>query len=441
MEILPGRAGWPSLLLDPERRYDADAGFGAAERAGAWRAWKRVVASVAPQALIRLVEESGLRGRGGAGFPTGEKWRVCASRDPGQRYAVANGYEADPGALVDRTLMERDPHAVLEGLALAAYAVGASEAFVAVKATYSTALRRLRAAIVAAEDAGYLGANALGPGRHLQIGVREVQGGFVLGEETVLLRALENRRAMPDQRPPYPAERGLWGKPTVVNNVETLVLVRWIADRGVEAFAAATGGPQGGGTTLFQIAGSVARPGVVEAPIGTSLDELLAAAGDPVGRLKAVMVGGPSGGFIPERAVSSPLSWDALRESGAVMGSGSLLAVDSAACIVDLARLMQRFASEEACGKTIPCRIGTRRLSEIGERFSSGRSRPTDTQLAQDLAADIRDGALCALEALAPNPLLSGMRYFAEEFEDHIVRSVCPAGVCRPLGVAAVAAR
>lgn len=434
MRILKGPADWPSVLLARAGTYDPDAGIADAERAGAWTAWKKAAPSLSRAAVIRLVSEAGLRGRGGAGYPTAEKWRTCAAQESDRRYAVGNGYEADPGAQLDRTLMEQDPHAVVEGLAFAAFAVGASEAFLAVKAGYATAVRRLRAAIRQAEEAGYLGQDALGAGFDLHIHLREIQGAFVLGEETALLRALENKRAQPDQRPPYPAIKGLWDKPTVVNNVETLAAVPWIVANGAKAFAA-IGAEGNAGTTLVQLGGALGEAGVAEVPLGTSLKQIIdTVGGSATGKLKAVFVGGPSGGFLPPSALESTvLTPGSLGAAGAIMGSGSILAVDEGTCLVDLAALMTRFMSDEACGKTIPCRIGTRRLYEIGERYTSGRARPADPTLMQDLCSDIRDGALCGHEITATNPLLTGMRYFSDEFEAHIVRGECPAGTCRPL--------
>lgn len=433
MRILKGPADWPSVLLGRAGAYDPDAGLQDAERAGAWSAWKRAAPSLSPSAIIRIVSEAGLRGRGGAGYPTGDKWRTCAAQESSRRYVVANGYEADPGAQLDRTLMELDPHAVVEGLAFAAFAVGATEAYLAVKSGYATAVRRLLSAIRTAEEAGYLGQDALGAGFDLHIHLREVQGAFVLGEETALLRALEGRRAQPDQRPPYPAVTGLWGKPTVVNNVETLAAVPWIVANQAKAYAA-IGTPADAGTTLVQLGGALANSGIVEVPLGTTLRQVIDAVGGGTwGTLKAVFVGGPSGGFLPPSALRTPLTADGLGAAGAIMGSGSILVVDQGTCLVDLAALMTRFMSDEACGKTIPCRIGTRRLYEIGERYISGRGRPSDPELMQDLCSDIRDGALCGHEISATNPLLTGMRYFTDEFEAHIVRGVCPAGTCRPL--------
>jgi len=439
MQILPTPSGTPSILFGRLGAYDPEGPLGPAEAAGAWAAWKRSATTLSPQAVLRLVGESGLRGRGGAGYPTGDKWRACAAVQSDARYVVANGFEADPGAQLDRTLMERDPHAILEGLALAAYAVGATRAFVAVRSTSTLALARLTGALRAAEEAGYVGSDSLGTGFDLHIEVLAVPGGFVVGEETTLLRAIENKRAQPEQRPPYPSRQGLWGRPTVVNNVETLAVLPWIAANGAAAFReiGEDGNP---GTTLVQISGAIARPGIAEVPTGVGLRRVIdrVAGGVRSGaRIKAVLIGGPAGGFLPAaelpRATIGPV---ALTAAGAIWGSGTLVVADESACLVDMATLLERFLSDESCGKTIPCRIGVRRLYEIGQRATQGLARPTDPQLLLDLAADVRDGALCGLEYCAPNPLLSVMRYFREEFDEHFERGSCPAGVCTPLRLA-----
>ena len=432
MELLTGLPKTPSLLLGRIGAYDPDGPLTAAEAAGAWAAWKRTGTSSSPGQVLRAVADAGLRGRGGAGYPTADKWRACAALDADERYVVANGFEADPGAQLDRTLMERDPHLVIEGLALAAYAVGARRAFVGGRAGAETVQRRLSAAIAAATDAGYLGPDALGSGFDLDIEVVAVPGGFVVGEETVLIRALENRRAQPDQRPPYPSGNGLWERPTVVNNVETLALVPWIVANGADEFAA-IGDSANPGTTLVQLSGALARPGIAEVLTGTSVSRLIEEVGGGVrgaGSLKAVLVGGPAGGFLPADGLDVGFGPAALEQAGAIWGSGTLVAVDEQTCLVDMATLLERYLSDESCGKTIPCRIGVRRLYEIGARATSGLSRPTDPQLLRDLSSDVRDGALCGLEYCAPNPFLSGMRYFGSEFDDHFARGTCPAGVC-----------
>jgi NADH:ubiquinone oxidoreductase subunit F (NADH-binding) len=435
MRVLPGLRNAPSILLARLDRYDPDGGRDEAEGAGAWATWRHVGTTASPQQVIRLVGEAGLRGRGGAGHPTADKWRAAAEIQVEERYLVANGFEADPGAQLDRLLMERDPHLLLEGVAIAAYAIGARRALICVKAGAETVIRRLQAAIEAAEDAGYLGPDALGSGFDIDVEVVGLPGGFVVGEETVLLRALENKRAQPDQRPPFPSHKGLWGRPTVVNNVETLAAVPWILANGPAAYAG-IGDVAMPGTTLVQLSGAVATPGIVEVPTGTSLGTIVddLAGGVRTGsKLKAVLVGGPTGAFLPPDQLGAGYTTAGLAEHGAVMGSGTIVALDGNVCLFDMATLLQRFLSDESCGKTIPCRIGVRRLYEIGLRATAGLARPTDPQLLLDLAAYVRDGGLCGLEKLAPNSFLSGMRYFAQEFDDHFVRRTCPAGACTQL--------
>ena len=442
MKLLRSPRGTPSLLLGRVGTYDADGTFADAEKAGAWVTWRQTLPNISRPALLRVIEESGLRGRGGAGYPTGAKWRAAAHQPADVGYLVANGFEADPGAQLDRTLMENDPHAILEGLAIAAFTVGATRAYVVVQAGYAVALRRLESAVREAEEAGYIGTDALGTGFDLHVEVLPLPGGFVVGEETVLLRAIENKRAQPDQRPPYPTRSGLWDRPTVVNNVETLALVPWIVANGARAFSE-IGDPAHPGTTLVQITGAVAKPGIAEVKLGTSVGSLINNVGGGVragSTLKAVLVGGPAGGFLPPDALNTPFEAAALAAGGGIWGSGTIVVADERTCLVDMATVMERYLADEACGKTIPCRIGLRRLYEIGSRATSGLSRPTDPQLLLDLSADVRDGALCGLEYCAPNPLLSGMRYFAQEFEEHFARGSCPAGVCTPLRVAAGAA-
>ena len=441
MPILSGDPRWPSILLARAGVTGAATDIDAAEGAGAWTAWRQAAGALTPEQVARLVATSGLRGRGGAGHLTGAKWQACAASPSRIRYVVANGFESDPGAQLDRTLMESDPHAVVEGVALAAYAVRATKGIIAVNARYSTAIKRLRGAVADAESKGYLGASAMGTGSELRVEVRGLSGSFALGEETVLLRALEDRRAQPDQRPPYPSERGLWGEPTVVNNVETLAAVPWIVANGSSAYAA-IGGPDAPGTTLVQLSGAVQRPGIVEVPMGTTLRAIVEGVGGGcTGTFKAVLVGGPSGGFLPADALDTPLGYGELSAAGAILGSGTIVVADQSTCLVDLAALLTRYLNDEACGKTIPCRIGTRRLAELGQGFCTGRSRPTDAVLVADLAADIRDAALCGLERTAVNPLLTGMRYFGQEFEDHTQRGSCLAGVCQPIRVASVTHR
>ena len=354
-----------------------------------------------------------------------------------RRYVVVNGYGADPATGTDRFLLERDPYAVIEGAAIAAFAIGASEVIVAVRADATEAIRRLEAAIGAAEEAGFIGFDVFGSGHDIVVTVRPVQGAYMLGEETVLLKALEGKRGQPEQRPPHPAERGLFGMPTVVHNVQTVAAVPWIIRNGGEAFAA-IGSADSPGTILVQVR-TPARDGIAEVPLGTPLRDVVALGGRlPAGRsIKAILVGGPSGGLLPPELLDTPYDFESLRAAGAHIGSGSVVVADDRACIVDLARLLTRFCAGEACGKTIPCRIGTRRLVEIADRVVDGRPRPTDPQLLEDLSADIVASALCDHERLTTLPLTSGMRYFRSELDEHILRSACPAGVCHPIAVAA----
>jgi len=436
VERLKTPAAWPTILLGRAGAPDPT-DLDAAVRDGAFDGLRRVIRNLGGTATIATIASAGLRGRGGAGFPAAVKWRTAASVDAARRYVVVNGYGADPATGTDRFLLERDPFSVVEGAAIVAFAIGASEAIIAVRADASEAIRRLEAAIGAAEEAGFIGFDVLGSGHDITISVRPVQGAYMLGEETVLLKALEGKRGQPEQRPPHPAERGLFGMPTVVHNVQTVATVPWIIRNGAEAFAA-TGAPDSPGTILVQLR-TPARDGIAEVPMGTPLREIVELGGKlPAGRtIKAILVGGPSGGLLPPDLLDTPYAFEALRAAGAHIGSGSLLVADDRACVVDLARLLTRFCASEACGKTIPCRIGTRRLVEIADRVVEGRSRPTDPALLEDLSADIVASALCDHERLTTLPLSSGMRYFRSELDEHILNSACPAGVCHPIAVAA----
>ncbi|HUP55440.1 MAG TPA: NADH-ubiquinone oxidoreductase-F iron-sulfur binding region domain-containing protein [Methylomirabilota bacterium] len=440
--LLRTPADWPAILLPRDEAADP-LDLAAAREAGAFVGLRRAVHDLGPTGTVATVASSGLRGRGGAGFPTGEKWRAAAAAPAGvsgQRYVVANGYGADPSSQTDRTLLERNPYAVLEGAVIAATAIGASEAIIAVRAEAADALRALDAAATAMLDANLAGEDILGSGRSVDISIRPVQGAYMLGEETVLLKALEGRRGQPEQRPPQPTTRGLFEQPTVVQNVQTLAAVPWILANGAEAYAA-IGSKASPGTILVSVQ-APAGAGVAEVPIGTSLRDIVALAGPraAAAELKALLVGGPSGGILPAELADTAYEYEALRAVGAHIGSGAIVAADKRACVVDLARLLTRFCADEACGKTIPCRIGLRRVSEIGDRVATGVPKPTDVQLLADLSADIVGSALCDHERLATLPFASGMRYFRSELDEHILRSSCPAGVCRPIAVAAGAA-
>ncbi|MFL5668371.1 MAG: NADH-ubiquinone oxidoreductase-F iron-sulfur binding region domain-containing protein [Chloroflexota bacterium] len=437
--VLKTPAAWPTVLLERVDRTDASdpTDLDAASRGGAFGGLRRVVRELGATATTAMIFGSGLRGRGGAGFPAATKWRTAAATDAARRYVVVNGYGADPATGTDRFLLERDPYAVIEGAAIAAFAIGATDVIVAVRAEATEAIRRLTAAIGAAEEAGYIGFDAFGSGHDIVVTVRPVQGAYMLGEETVLLKALDGKRGQPEQRPPHPAERGLFDMPTVVHNVQTIAAVPWIIRNGEAAYSA-IGSPESPGTILVQIR-TPAGDGIAEVPLGTPLRDVVALGGKlRAGRsIKAVLVGGPSGGLLPPELLDTPYDFEPLRAAGAHIGSGSVVVADDRACIVDLARLLTRFCASEACGKTIPCRIGTRRLVEIADRVVDGRPRPTDVQLLEDLSADIVGSALCDHERLATFPLTSGMRYFRSELDEHIVRSACPAGVCHPIAVAA----
>jgi len=434
--ILATPEAWPRLLLARATAADPT-DLPAAVRDGAFVALRSAIRELGPTATIATVADSGLRGRGGAAFPTAEKWRIAAEQPADRRFVVVNAYGADPASATDRTLLERDPYAVVEGAAIAAFAVGAEEAIVAVRAEATEARNALERAVAAAEAAGYLGPDVLDSGLTIRVRVAPVTGAYMLGEETVLLKALEGKRGQPEQRPPYPAVRGLFGAPTVVNNAATIALVPWILRNGPTAFTG-LGDPTVPGTWLVALRGPVGE-GVAEVPTGISLRELVDLAGGvgPGHSLKAVLVGGPSGGLLPPDLLDTPYLPAALRAAGAHVGSGSVVVADERSCSVDLARLLTGYCSAEACGKTIPCRIGTRRLFEIAERIATGRPRPTDVELAGDLAADMVASALCDHERLATLPLTSALRYFRTELDDHILRSSCPAGVCHPIAVAA----
>ena len=413
--------------LDPSSLDDALA-------LGAYEALRSAATDLTPDEVVERISASGLRGRGGAGFPTGRKWAL-ARRQPAPRYVIANGDEGDPGAFMDRLVLESDPHRVVEGLALAAFAVGAEEGFFYVRAEYPLAVRRVREAIRQAEERGLLGERALGGRLRLRLEVREGAGAFVCGEETALVASLEGRRGMPRLRPPYPAERGFRGRPTVINNVETLACVPWILRHGPEAFAAmGTGSSKG--TKVFALAGKVRHGGLIEVPMGATIREIVEELGGGVPggrRLKAVQLGGPSGGCLPASLGDTPVDYEALRRSGAIMGSGGLVVLDDRDCMVDIARFFLRFTCDESCGKCTFCRIGTRRMLEILERLCEGRGREEDLANLEELADRVSRTSLCGLGQTAPNPVLTSLRYFREEFEAHVRDGRCPAGRCAAL--------
>jgi NADH-quinone oxidoreductase subunit F len=379
-----------------------------------------------PGEVIDIITHSGLRGRGGAGFPTGTKWKLGRASEGPVKYVICNGDEGDPGAFMDRLVLESDPHRVLEGLAIAAYAVGATQGFLYIRAEYPLAVRHTRAAIEKAAERGLLGA--------LQLAVREGAGAFVCGEETALIQSLEGKRGMPRLRPPYPVERGFRGMPTVINNVETLACVPWILRHGAEAFAA-FGTRTSRGTKVFALAGKINRGGLIEVPMGITIREVVEEIGGGIkhGRqFKAVQLGGPSGGCIPARLADTPIDYDALAQTGAIMGSGGLVVLDERDCMVDIARFFLKFTQAESCGKCTFCRIGTKRMLEILERLCAGQGRRDDLAKLETLADYVSRGSLCGLGQTAPNPVLTTLRYFREEYEAHL-EGRCPAGRCPAL--------
>ena len=383
--------------------------------------------SLTPAEIVSTIADSALRGRGGAGFPTGRKWALARAQPSAVKYVICNGDEGDPGAFMDRLVLESDPHRVLEGLAIAAYAIGAAEGYLYIRAEYPLAVRHTRAAIRQAEERGLLGP--------LHLEVREGAGAFVCGEETALIQSLEGKRGVPKLRPPYPVERGFRGQPTLINNVETLACVPWIIRHGADAFAA-LGANNSRGTKVFALAGKINRGGLIEVPMGMTIREVVEDIGGGIrnGRaFKAVQLGGPSGGCIPARLADTPIDYDALAETGAIMGSGGLVVLDDRDCMVDIARFFLKFTQAESCGKCTFCRIGTKRMLEILERLCEGQGRPDDLDKLETLADYVSRASLCGLGQTAPNPVLTTLRYFRDEYEAHLHQRRCPAGRCPAL--------
>ncbi len=387
-----------------------------------------------PEKTIETIAAAGLRGRGGAGYPTGTKWREVRQAPGSPKYIVMNGDEGDPGAFMDRMMLESYPYRILEGIAIAATAVGAEEGLLYIRSEYPLALERIGEAIRRMEEAGYLGDDILGTGRRLSLRIMQGAGAFVCGEETALLTSIMGGRGMPRFRPPYPAHEGLWGKPTLVNNVETLALVPWILRHGPEAFAR-LGTERSKGTKVFALAGKVTRGGLIEVPMGVTVRQVVdeIGGGVPAGlALKAVQIGGPSGGCVPAHLAHVPVDYEALLEVGAMMGSGGMVVLDESDCMVDIARYFLSFTQDESCGRCTPCRVGTRRMLDILNRLCEGEGRQGDIEDLHSLAQYIKAASLCGLGKTAPNPVLSTLRYFREEYEAHI-EGTCPAGRCKAL--------
>jgi NADH-quinone oxidoreductase subunit F len=421
--------GGERRLLTDIGRVDPDS-LSSYRQHGGYAGLERAITKLAPEMVIAEIEAAGLRGRGGSGYPTAAKWRAARDAEGERTVVVANVMGADPSALGDRALAEGNPHLIVEGALIAAYAVGASEAVIAVRRDWGVAIERLRTAVAEATEAHLAGYLVLGTDTSIQVSVWEGSGAYVAGEETALLNALSGDRGMPAIRPPYPATRGLGGAPTVVQNAETLAHVTWIASHSPEAFAS-TGTPSSRGTKLVTVMGRVAEPGLLEVPMGTSLHELIEAAGGSAGTPKAAFVGGPGGGAIDAGSFDIALDYEALEASGAIVGSGSVLVADTSTCMVDAARFFVDFSAREACGKAVPCRIGTRRLVEALDRILAATPRPNDFQLLKDLSRKMSDTALCKLERLAPNPILTTMARFGDEYRAHAERGECLAGSCR----------
>jgi len=399
-----------------------------------FKALHDVFSAADPLKLIAAISESGLRGRGGAGFPTGRKWSIVRTAKGTSRYVVCNGDEGDPGAFMDRMLLESYPFRVLEGMIIAAYAIGAHEGYLYIRAEYPLALRRIRQAIKIMEERGYLGDDILKSGFGLRLKIVEGAGAFVSGEETGLIAAVEGRRSMPRFRPPYPAEVGLWGKPTSINNVETFALVPWIVRHGAAEFAK-LGTKTSKGTKVFALAGKIARGGLIEVPMGITMREIVEeiGGGTTTGKpFKAVQVGGPSGGCIPASLGDTPVDYEALTAAGAIMGSGGLVVLDESDCMVDIARYFMTFTQRESCGKCTYCRIGTKRMLEILERLCGGKGEKGDLEKLEQIGRATQAGSLCGLGRTAPNPVLSTLKYFRHEYEAHLEHR-CPSKKCRAL--------
>ena len=415
-------------VIDPEniKEYIAFDGY---------MALAKVLTEMTPQQVIDEISKSGLRGRGGGGFPTGKKWAFAAAQPVGDKYVCCNADEGDPGAFMDRSVLEGDPHCVLEAMAIAGYAIGSNHGYIYVRAEYPIAVKRLRIAIGQAREMGLLGKNILGTGFDFDIDIRLGAGAFVCGEETALLNSIEGKRGDPRPRPPFPAVKGLFGKPTIINNVETWANVTRIILNGADWFAA-MGSEKSKGTKVFALGGKINHTGLVEIPMGTPLREIIEEIGGgiPAGKkFKAVQTGGPSGGCIPAQYLDIPVDYENLIAIGSIMGSGGMIVMDEDNCMVDIAKFFLEFTCDESCGKCTPCRVGIRRMLEILEKITSGQAKMEDLDTLENLCYFIKENALCGLGQTAPNPVLSTLRYFRDEYEAHIVEKRCPAGVCKKL--------
>ena len=414
--------------IDPESldEYRARDGYVALEK---------VLREMAPADVIEEMKASGLRGRGGGGFPTGLKWSFAAQAPESEKYIICNADEGDPGAFMDRSVLEGDPHRVLEGMAIAAYAIGSSAGYIYIRAEYPLAIRRLVKALDDARGAHLLGDRILGTDLSFDIKIKAGAGAFVCGEETALIASIEGRRGTPRRRPPYPAASGLWGKPTNINNVETFANVPWILRNGAAAFAA-YGTENSKGTKVFALAGKIKHSGLIEIPMGMPIRRIVFDIGGGIQGdrpLKAVQMGGPSGGCIPASLADTPVDYEALKRTGAIVGSGGMIVLDDATCMVDVARYFLDFTQKESCGKCTFCRVGTKRMLETLERICAGEGTSEDLDKLLDLGRKVKQNSLCGLGQTAPNPILTTAEYFAEEYAAHIHDGACPAKVCKPL--------
>ena len=392
----------------------------------------KALLTMTPEEVVEEMKKTGLRGRGGGGFPTGMKWMFCAKSPGPKKYVICNADEGDPGAFMDRSLLEGDPHAILEGMTICAYAIGSDEGYIYCRAEYPLAIKRLKQAIAQAEEAGLLGENILGKNFNFTIHIKEGAGAFVCGEETALMASIEGKRGMPRPRPPFPAVKGLWEKPSNINNVETFANIPYIFRVGAEEYAK-LGTEKSKGTKVFALTGKINNTGLAEVPMGITMREIIFDIGGGImdgKKFKAVQIGGPSGGCIPEQLLDTPVDYDSLIAAGAMMGSGGLVVMDEGTCMVDVAKFFLNFTQSESCGKCTPCREGTKRMLEMLIDITEGRGKEGDIEKLERLAKSIKAGALCALGQTAPNPVLSTLRYFRDEYEAHIYEKRCPAGVC-----------
>ncbi len=412
-------------IIDPSsiEEYIARSGYEAA---------RKVLTGMSPEDVIDTVFNSGLRGRGGGGFPTGLKWRFARQSAGEKKYVVCNADEGDPGAFMDRSILEGDPHSVLEGMIIAGYAIGADEGYIYARAEYPLAIRRLKLAIRQCEERGLLGDDLFGSGFSFRLKIKEGAGAFVCGEETALIASIEGKRGVPRIRPPFPAQKGLWDKPTNINNVETYANVPWIILNGADAYAA-FGTEKSKGTKVFALAGKIVKSGLAEVPMGMTIKEVVFDVGGGIKQgkeFKAVQMGGPSGGCIPASMSDIKIDFDEINKTGAIMGSGGMIVLDETTCMVDIAKFFLTFTQNESCGKCTFCRIGTKRMLEILERITMGEGKESDLDLLEDLSNKIKDASLCGLGQTAPNPVLTTLKYFREEYEAHIRDKRCPAHSC-----------